>query len=58
MTRDEILARIEALRESLDSQQRNPLQSYSETLAISAPILRELTALQEQLRALDAKRPG
>jgi hypothetical protein len=58
VTREEILARIRTLQESLDSRKTDPLQSYSETLAISAPILRELSALQEQLRVLDSKRPG
>jgi hypothetical protein len=57
MTRDQILARIKALQEQLDTQRLDPLQSHSEGLAISKPVLRELTDLQERLRALDAKRP-
>jgi len=58
MTRDEILARINALYAKLDEHGGDPLQSHSERLAISAPVLRELTALQEQLRALERGRPG
>lgn len=58
MTREQLLARITELQAQLDSQKHNPLQSYSESLAISTPVLRELTSLQEQLGKLDAKRPG
>lgn len=58
MTREQLLARINELQAQLDSTKHNPLQSYSESLAISAPVLRELTSLHEQLRKLDAKRPG
>lgn len=57
MTREEILARIKALEHQLDTQRLDPLQSHSEGLAISKPILRELTELQERLRALDNARP-
>ena len=57
MTRDQILARIRELEEQLDTQRLDPLQSHSEGLVISKPILRELTELQERLRALDAGRP-
>ena len=57
MTRDQILARIKELEEQLDAQRLDPLQSHSEGLVISKPILRELTELQERLRALDARRP-
>ncbi len=56
MTRDEIVSRIAALQEKLEKQGGDPLQSHSEALAISTPMLRELTALQEQLRAIDG--PG
>lgn len=56
MTREEILARIHDLQAQLDSQKSDPLQSYSEALAISTPLLRELASLQEQLRKLDARR--
>jgi hypothetical protein len=58
MTRDELVARINELQSQLDSKKHDPLQSYSENLAISAPILRELTSLHEQLRKLDGRRPG
>ena len=54
VTRDQILARIKTLEEQLANQQLDPRQSYSEGLAAATPILRELTSLQEQLRALDA----
>lgn len=57
MTREQILARITELQAQLDTTQHNPLQSYSESLAISAPVLRELTTLHEELNQLDAKRP-
>lgn len=56
MTRQEIQARIDELQIELDSQQSDPLQSYTENLAISARLLRELSALQEQLRRLEGKR--
>lgn len=55
MTRAEILARIGELQAELDARKADPLQSYSGTLAISTPILRELTSLQEALKHLDAK---
>ncbi len=58
MTREQILARIKALQDSLDAQKSDPLQSYSSGLAISAPILRELTSLQERLRAMDSPHLG
>jgi hypothetical protein len=58
MTRDQVVARINELQAQLDSQKHDPLQSYSGSLAISAPLLRELSSLHEQLRKLDAKRPG
>ncbi len=54
MTRDQILARIRELQARLDEKKADPLQSYSGGLAISASILRELTTLQEKLRALDS----
>ena len=56
MTREEILARIRELQTQLDGQKADPLQSYSETLAISTPILREMSSLQEQLKKPDSKR--
>ncbi len=56
MTRDQILTRIRDLQAQLDTQKADPLQSYSGALAISAPVLRELTSLQEQLKAIDARR--
>jgi hypothetical protein len=56
MTREEIQTRIEELQRLLDSQKTDPLQSYSASLAISAPLLRELSALHEKLRRLDGKR--
>ena len=56
MTRDQILTRIRELQTQLDVKNADPLQSRSVALAISAPILRELTSLQEKLRALDAGR--
>ncbi len=56
MTREQLVARIDELQAQLDTKKHDPLQSYSENLAISAPILRELTALHEQLRKLDGKR--
>lgn len=56
MTREEIQARINELQSLLDSQKTDPLQSYTEHLAISTPLLRELSALQEQLRRLDGRR--
>ena len=56
MTRQEIQARINELQSRLDGQKTDPLQSYTEHLAISAPLLRELSSLQEQLRRLDGKR--
>ncbi len=56
MTREELVARINELQSKLDTQKHDPLQSHSENLAISAPILRELTSLHEQLRKLDGKR--
>lgn len=57
MTRDELLSRIAALQAQLDQQSGDPLQSHSEGLAISAPLLRELTGLQEKLRSLESQRP-
>jgi hypothetical protein len=57
MTREQLLARIKELQAQLDSNNHDPLQSYSESLAISTPVLRELTLLHEQLRKLDTKRP-
>ena len=56
MTREEIQARINELQRLLDSQKTDPLQSYTEHHAISAPLLRELSGLQEQLRRLDGRR--
>jgi hypothetical protein len=56
MSREQIVARIKELQARLDTHQSDPLQSHSESLAISAPLLRELTALQEQLRKLDSGR--
>jgi hypothetical protein len=56
MTREQILERIRELQAQLDRHKADPLQSYSGSLAISAPVLRELTRLQEQLKALDAAR--
>jgi hypothetical protein len=56
VTRDQIVARIKALEEQLANLQVDPRQSYSEGLAASMPILRELSALQQQLRALDESR--
>lgn len=56
MTREEIQTRIDELQRLLDSQKTDPLQSYSSSLAISAPLLRELSALYEKLRQLDGKR--
>jgi len=56
MTREEIRARIRDLQAQLDSQKADPLQSYSETLAISTPLLRELSSLQDQLRKLGPQR--
>lgn len=56
MTREELLTRIRDLQTQLDSEKADPRQSYSETLAISAPILRELMSLQEELKRLDSRR--
>lgn len=55
MTREQILARIQEIQSQLDARQMDPLQSYSENLAISAPLLRELTTLQDQLRKLERR---
>lgn len=55
MTREQILARIQEIHSQLDARQMDPLQSYSENLAISAPLLRELTTLQDQLRKLERR---
>ena len=57
LTRDDLLRRIAELQATLDSQRTDPLQSHSEGLAISAPILRELNDLHEQLRRLDRQPP-
>jgi hypothetical protein len=56
MTREQILARIQEIQAQLDARKMDPLQSHSETLAISTPLLRELTSLQDQLRKLGPKR--
>jgi hypothetical protein len=56
MTRAEMLARIQELQTQLDTQQPDPLKSDSENLAVSAPTLRSLAALQERLRRLEAHR--
>lgn len=56
MTREQLLDRIRELQSLLDQVKGDPLQSHSEALAISAPLLRELTSAQEQLRRLDQPR--
>ncbi len=56
MTREQILARIQEIQALLDARRADPLQSHSETLAISAPLLRELTTLQEQLQKHERRR--
>lgn len=56
MTRAEIVARINELQTQLDNQVPDPLKTEEEQLAISAPVLRALTAFQERLRRLDMYR--
>jgi len=56
MTREQILARIQEIQAKLDDRRMDPLQSHSEGLAISAPLLRELNSLQEELRKLERGR--
>lgn len=56
MTREELLRQIRDLEARLTTTRSDPLQSHSEALAISAPLLREVIALEEQLRRLDLER--
>jgi hypothetical protein len=55
MTREQIVARIREIESKLDAQKIDPLQSYSENLAVSAELLRELSSLQLQLRKLEGQ---
>jgi hypothetical protein len=55
MTREEILARIQEIQRQLGATQTDPLHSHSEGLAISAPLLRELSDLQDQLKQLERR---
>lgn len=54
-TREQILARIQEIHTQLDAKRLDPLQSHSETLAITAPLLRELSSLHDQLRKLEGR---
>jgi hypothetical protein len=56
MTREQLLERIREVQARLDGVRGDPLQSHSEALAVAAPLLRELSTLQDQLRRLDAAR--